>query len=128
MNSEGTQLYIYIYPFSPNHPSHPSCQITLSRVLCAVLNVLVGYPFYFFFPFILFFYFIFKLYIILLVLPNIKMNPPQVYMWLSILNIAVCIQFHLQIPNYPFPPATISLFSKSVSLFLFCKFICIISF
>ena len=26
------------------------------------------------------FYFIFKLYIILLVLPNIKMNPPQVYM------------------------------------------------
>ena len=29
---------------------------------------------------ILFFYFIFKLYIIILVLPNIKMNPPQVYM------------------------------------------------
>ena len=34
------------------------------------------------------FYFIFKLYIIVLVLPNIKMNPPQVYMcspkaWLS---------------------------------------------
>ena len=28
---------------------------------------------------ILFFYFIFKLYIIVLVLPNIKMNPPQVY-------------------------------------------------
>ena len=27
-----------------------------------------------------FFYFIFKLYIIVLVLPNIKMNPPQVYM------------------------------------------------
>ena len=27
-----------------------------------------------------------------------------------------------------FPPATISSFSKSVSLFLFCKFICIISF
>ena len=26
------------------------------------------------------FYFIFKLYIIVLVLPNIKMNPPQVYM------------------------------------------------
>ena len=36
------------------------------------------------FPFRLFifflFYFIFKLYIIVLVLPNIKMNPPQVYM------------------------------------------------
>ena len=27
------------------------------------------------------FYFIFKLYIIASVLPNIKMNPPQVYMW-----------------------------------------------
>ena len=26
------------------------------------------------------FYFIFKLYIIVLVLPNIKMNPPQAYM------------------------------------------------
>ena len=35
------------------------------------------------FVFLLFFfkfYFIFKLYIIVLVLPNIKMNPPQVYM------------------------------------------------
>ena len=30
--------------------------------------------------FIFKFYFIFKLYIIVLVLPNIKMNPPQVYM------------------------------------------------
>ena len=42
--------------------------------------------FYFFFHFfisflfIYFFNFIFKLYIIVLVLPNIKMNPPQVYM------------------------------------------------
>ena len=33
--------------------------------------------FYYFFNL---FYFIFKLYIIVLVLPNIKMNPPQVYM------------------------------------------------
>ena len=32
--------------------------------------------FFFFFKF----YFIFKLYIIVLILPNIKMNPPQVYM------------------------------------------------
>ena len=30
--------------------------------------------------FFFYFYFIFKLYIIVLVLPNIKMNPPQVYM------------------------------------------------
>ena len=36
--------------------------------------------FYLFIFFVLQFYFIFKLYIIVLVLPNIKMNPPQVYM------------------------------------------------
>ena len=34
----------------------------------------------FFFFFFFNFYFIFKLYIIVLVLPNAKMNPPQVYM------------------------------------------------
>jgi len=34
----------------------------------------------FFFNFSFLFYFIFNLYIIVLVLPNIKMNPPQVYM------------------------------------------------
>ena len=33
-----------------------------------------------FFSFLFKFYFIFKLYIIVLVLLNIKMNPPQVYM------------------------------------------------
>ena len=33
-----------------------------------------------YFFFFIFFNFIFKLYIIVLVLPNIKMNPPQVYM------------------------------------------------
>ena len=36
--------------------------------------------FIFFFNFFFKFYFIFKLYITVLVLPNIKMNPPQVYM------------------------------------------------
>ena len=35
---------------------------------------------FYFFSFFFKFYFIFKLYIIVLVLPNIKMNPPQVYM------------------------------------------------
>ena len=35
---------------------------------------------YFFFLVYLFIFFIFKLYITVLVLPNIKMNPPQVYM------------------------------------------------
>ena len=32
------------------------------------------------YEFFFLFYFIFELYIIVLVLPNIKMNPPQVYM------------------------------------------------
>ena len=36
--------------------------------------------YFFFFHLFFKFYFIFKLYIIVLVLPNIKMNPPQVYM------------------------------------------------
>ena len=44
----------------------------------------LGRKFFLFFYFILFiflkFYFIFRLYITVLVLPNIKMNPPQVYM------------------------------------------------
>ena len=31
----------------------------------------------------IFFYFIFELYIIVLVLPNIKMNPPQVHILMS---------------------------------------------
>ena len=48
--------------------------------------------FFFFFFFLggqglrIFFYFIFKLYIIVLVLPNIKMNPPQAYMCFPTLN------------------------------------------
>ena len=37
--------------------------------------------FYFFFLYFFKFYFIFKLYNIVLVLPNIEMNPPQVYMF-----------------------------------------------
>ena len=50
------------------HPSNGNWALTLSHFL-----------FFFFFLFFQF-YFIFKLYIIVLVLPNIKMNPPQVYM------------------------------------------------
>ena len=45
-------------------------------LFCFVLFVC----FCFIYLFIFQFYFIFKLYIIVLVLPNIKMNPPQVYM------------------------------------------------
>ena len=36
VNSEGTQPYIYMYPFSPKLPSYPACDITLSRVLCVI--------------------------------------------------------------------------------------------
>ena len=43
-NSEGTQPYIYMYPFSPKVPSYPGCHITLNRVPCAIQYVLVGYP------------------------------------------------------------------------------------
>ena len=32
MNSKGTQLYIYVYAFSPKLPSHPVCYITVSRI------------------------------------------------------------------------------------------------
>ena len=48
---------------------------------CAVIWAFFGIAFLWDWYFILFlFYFIFKLYIIVLVLPNIKMIPPQVYM------------------------------------------------
>ena len=40
------------------------------------------------------FYFIFKLYKIVLVLPNIKMNPPQVYMiYISLSSLCSCVMF-----------------------------------
>ena len=44
------------------------------------LHFLSFFLFFFFFIYLFIFYFIFKLYIIVFVLPNIKMNPPQVYM------------------------------------------------
>ena len=46
--------------------------------------------------------------------------------WLSILNMQY-VRVHSELPNYPFPssftPGTISWFSKSVSPFLFCKYV-----
>ena len=33
MDSKGTQLYMYMYPFSPKLPSHPGCHITVSASL-----------------------------------------------------------------------------------------------
>ena len=60
------------------------------------------YKIFFFFSFFLKFYFIFKLYNIVLVLPNIEMNPPQVY---------TC--FHPEPPSL-LPPHTIPLGCPSV--------------
>ena len=51
-------------------------------------NNLFIYLFIYLFSFFFFkFYFIFKLYKIVLVLPNIKMNPPQVYMYRPLINL-----------------------------------------
>ena len=55
-------------------------ELASSHLSCLCSPVLRMAPLIFFFFFCKF-YFIFKLYIIVLVLPNIKMNPPQVYMW-----------------------------------------------
>ena len=40
MNSDGTQWYRYMYPFSPKLLSQPGCPMTLSRVPCAVRKVI----------------------------------------------------------------------------------------
>ena len=46
MDSKGTQPSMYTYPFSPKLPSHPGCHTILSRVPCAVQQVLAGSPCY----------------------------------------------------------------------------------
>ena len=66
-------------------PKWNPCNVSPNAFSKNITLVLKGIPiwhfntwFYLFYFFK--FYFIFKLYIIVLVLPNIKMNPPQVYM------------------------------------------------
>ena len=65
-------------------PSSRSCHPAISSSVVPFSSCPQSFPasgsFFFFFIFFFKFYFIFKLYIIVLVLPNIKMNPPQVYM------------------------------------------------
>ena len=52
--------------------------------------------------FFILFYFIFKLYIIVLVLPNIRMNPPQAYMCSPSWHCFYCSKnFLLELPLYP---------------------------
>ena len=58
----------------------------------SVVVFLFSFLLLFFFDIYILFYFIFKLYIIVLVLPNIKMNPPQVYTYcFSFFNINLFI-------------------------------------
>ena len=55
-------------------------KLFLRTCLSKILTLRIFFWDFFYFLFFFKFYFIFKLYIIVLVLPNIKMNPPQVYM------------------------------------------------
>ena len=58
------------------------CWIQEPHTLSLILNFRSNiFLMVFFLSFFFKFYFIFKLYVIVLVLPNIKMNPSQVYMW-----------------------------------------------
>ena len=45
VDSKWTPSNIPMYPFSPQFPSHLGCHITLSRVSCAIQQVLVDYSF-----------------------------------------------------------------------------------
>ena len=54
--------------------------VKLQELIWSLLIILEFWHLFFFFLFFIQFYFIFKLYIIVLVLPNIKVNLPQVYM------------------------------------------------
>ena len=73
-----------------------------SRITSMLLSQMPEYIYFFccfVFCFLIYFfkfYFIFKLYIIVLVLPNIKMNPPQVYM--------CCPSWTLLPPPSPYHP------------------------
>ena len=75
VNSEGTQPYIYMYPFSPRPLLFRLAHNIEQNSLCYTIG-----------PY-----------------------------WLSDLNMAVCT-WPFQTPNCPVPLATISLFSKSLSL------------
>ena len=96
------------------------------RYLLFVCELDLGTHFFFknlflfiFFPFLLFYYFIFnfifKLYIIVLVLPNIKMNPSQVYIFLiggillyNIVLMSTTHQHESAISKHMSPPSWIS--------------------
>ena len=41
VDSKETQLYVYMYPFSPQFTSHPGCHLTLGRVPCRFFLVIL---------------------------------------------------------------------------------------
>ena len=41
MDSKETQLYVYMYPCSPQFTSHPGCHLTLGRVPCRFFLVIL---------------------------------------------------------------------------------------
>ena len=94
---------------------------TQTHLTCLLLKYLTKLEVFFFFFLILFFkfYFIFKLYITVLVLPNIKMNPPQVYMCSPSWKF---IHFGCLLFNSPFPDPSAS-DNHKFDLF-FYKFVC----
>ena len=57
-----------------------TARITTVIIIIFFLLFILEWKILFYFIFFNFFFFIFKLYIFVLVLPNIKMNPPRVYM------------------------------------------------
>ena len=100
----GTKRFLEVFRYCPTSFSHTAClKKKWNRILIWYeMNVYTFllllffeslYVFFFFF----WFYFSFKLYNIVLVLPNIKMNPPQVYLCSP--------SWTLLPPPSPYPPS-----------------------
>ena len=77
--TESKRLFYASVSFAVLHMGLSLPSFKIIPVESTVSNHLISFILFYFFLFFQF-YFIFKLYIIVLVLPNIKMNPPQVYM------------------------------------------------
>ena len=73
-------------PFQNPYPTSTPKFPVLHFLKYLLIYFWLHWVFFFFSPFFLNFILFFKLYIIVLVLPNIKMNPPQVYMCTGSLN------------------------------------------
>ena len=60
--------------------NHSVIVVVLFSFFVVVVGKMLTFIYLFIYFIYIFFYFIFKIYIIVLVFPNIKMNPPPVYM------------------------------------------------